>query len=133
MGDRFRTGGSPVVGLSSLLTIFGVLCLTVFALLTVSTAQAGARLGHRAEQAVQDYYAADRRAEELLAALRSGEMPEGVTGQGSILQYSCAVGDTQMLTVEVAVQGADYRILRWQTVPAGIWQAEDRITVWGGK
>lgn len=132
MGEHSRPGGSPV-GLSSLLTIFGVLCLTVFALLTVSAAQTGERLGQRAEQTVQDYYAADRRAEEVLAALRAGEMPEGVTGQDGIYRYSCTVGDTQMLMVEVELQDVDYRILRWQTVPAGTWQTEDRIPVWDGE
>jgi len=37
--------GAPLVGVSSLLTIFAVLCLSVFALLSVTTAQAGGRLG----------------------------------------------------------------------------------------
>ena len=132
MGERFRPGGSPV-GLSSLLTMFGVLCLTVFALLTAATAQAGERLGQRAEQTVQDYYAADRQAEEILAALRAGEMPEGVTGQGDIRRYRCAVGGTQTLLVEVELQGSGYRILRWQTAPAGNWQTEERLPVWDGE
>ena len=68
----------PVMGVSSLLIIFSVLCLTVFAILSVSTASAGSRLSEKAAQSVTDYYAADSRAEKTIAALRSGEIPEGV-------------------------------------------------------
>ena len=131
MGEKQPEGFIPI-GISSLLTIFGVLCLTVFALLTVSTARAGERLGSRTEQAVQNYYAADGQAEEILAALRMGEVPEGVVQTDGVWHYSCAISDTQTLMVEVEVQGTEYRILRWQAVPVGEWQADDRLPVWGG-
>lgn len=127
-----QPGGVPPIGVSSLLTMFGVLCLTVFALLTVSTARAGERLGSRAEQAVQNYYAADGRAEAILATLRMGEVPEGAIQTDGVWHYSCAISDTQILMVKVAVEGAEYRILRWQAVPVGEWQADDRLPVWGG-
>ena len=41
----------PGVGVSSLLTIFAVLCLTVFALLSLSTVQAQTRLAETSRQA----------------------------------------------------------------------------------
>ena len=40
-----------VVGLSSLLTILGVLCLTVFSLLSLSAAKADYRLGEKSRNA----------------------------------------------------------------------------------
>jgi len=43
------------------------------------------------------------------------------------------VGDTQTLLVEVELQGSGYRILRWQTAPAGNWQTEERLPVWDGE
>ena len=42
--DERRDSFPPAVGGSSLLVIFAVLCLTVFALLTLSTAAADSRL-----------------------------------------------------------------------------------------
>ena len=45
----------PVIGASSLLVIFAVLCLTIFALLSISTVQANGRLRDHAAKAVTDY------------------------------------------------------------------------------
>ena len=102
------------------LQAFAVLCLTVFALLSLTTVRADVRLGDASVQAVSDYYAADRAAQTILARLRGGEMPEGVTSMGgNLYAYSCPVSDRQQLEVEVEVDGTAYRILRWQTVPTG--------------
>ena len=67
----------PVVGGSSLLVMFCVLCLTTFAVLSLSTVRAGDRLAEASMEAVQEYYEADQEAERMLAKLRSGEIPEG--------------------------------------------------------
>lgn len=123
----------PAVGGSSLLVIFGVLCLTVFALLSVSSVQAQQRLGDASRAAVTGYYAADCQAEELLAALRRGEIPQGVTCEGDIYSYACPISPTQTLAVEVRVNGEDYTVLRWQAVATEQWQADDRRPVWDGQ
>ena len=128
-----RTPERPTaVGGSSLLTIFAVLSLTVFALLSITAARAGENLSHRSAAAVEGYYAADCAAEEILARLRSGEIPPGVTEEDGVYAYSCPISHTQSLEVEVAVEGRDYTILRWQAVSAEHWQAEDRLPVWDG-
>lgn len=127
--------GTPVpsVGAGSLLTIFAVLCLTVFALLSVATAQANGRLGESGRQAVMDYYAADSAAQRILAQIRRGELPEGVEEQDGVYRFSCPIGEDQQLCVEVALTGTDYTVLRWQAQPVGPWQNEDRIPVWDGE
>ena len=48
----------PVVGGSSLLVIFAVLCMTVFALLSLSTVLADGRLNQASVEAVSAYYTA---------------------------------------------------------------------------
>ena len=63
------------VGGSSILTIFAVLCFIVFALLSLSTAKADSLLANKSLDAEKNYYAADMEAEEILAAIRSGECP----------------------------------------------------------
>ena len=45
----------PALGGSSLLVVFAVLCLTVFALLSLSTVRADGRLGDAAADAVAGY------------------------------------------------------------------------------
>lgn len=131
--SRSRSFSPPLVGGSSLLVIFSVLALTVFALLALSTAQAGGRLGDAASQAVSGYYQADCQAEEILARLRSGQLPEGVTAQGGTYAYACPISDTQSLAVEVRLEGADYTVLRWQAVSTADWQPDQSLTVWDGE
>lgn len=121
------------VGISSLLVIFAVLCLTVFALLSVSTVQAQQRLAEKSRAAVTGYYHADREAEEILARLRGGECPENVTQNGDVFTYTCRISDTQALAVCVKVSGGAYTVLQWQTVSTVHWDAEDQLPVWSGQ
>ena len=132
MNNNKRSFSPPMVGASSLLSIFAVLCLTVFALLTLSTVQAESRLQEASSQAISDYYAADCQAEEILAALRAGQIPDGVTEENSVYRYICPISETQELQVEVMLDGSDYTILRWQAVSASEWQPDDSLDVWEG-
>lgn len=130
--DRKSRFSPPVVGGSSLLVIFAVLCLTIFALLALSGAQANQRLADAAVQAVSDYYQADGQAESILAQLRTGTIPEGVTEQDGVYTYSCPISDTQQLEVEVTIEGSNYHILRWQAVSTAPWEPDEHLSVWAG-
>lgn len=120
----------PIVGASPLLVIFAVLCMTVFALLGLSTVQADKGLSDIRAAAVSDYFAADCRAEEILARLRSGETVPDVSYIDGIYAYACPISDTQTLQVEVLREG--WKVLRWQAVSAASWQAKDSVSVWDG-
>lgn len=121
----------PVIGGSSLLIIFAVLCLTVFALLGLSTVHANKRLSDISIQAVSDYYAADTQAEQILAALRTGEIPEGVSREGDVFSYACPISETQELQVQV--HSGDWKVLRWQSVSVTDWQADESLNLWDGQ
>lgn len=132
----------PALGGSSLLVVFAVLALTVFALLSLSTVRADVRLGDAAAEAVSGYYAADVKAQEVLARLRGGEMPVEVTSHledswhdplWTRYTYSVPVSDTQELQVEVLLNGADYEVLRWQTASVGEWEIDDSLNLWDGE
>lgn len=127
--DRFSP---PLVGGASLLVIFAVLTLTVFALLSLSAAQADHRLGSAASQSVCSYYRADCQAEAILAQLRRGQLPQGVIREGDRFSYACPISDAQELRVAVEIQGSDYTILRWQAVSTVQWEADNSLTVWDG-
>jgi len=118
------------VGGSCLLTIFAVICLVVFALLSVSTVQADGRLSKAQAEAVSAYYEADCRAEEILAELRAGTVPTGVSYDAGIYRYECAVSPTQTLKVAVAINGESYEILQWQTVSSADWNEQEGPKVW---
>ena len=127
---------APAVGGSSLLVIFAVLCLTVFALLGLSTVRADGRLSDASAKAVSAYYEADCQAEAILARLRAGELPEGVeesiTPEGRTCAYTCPISDTQTLAVEVRLEGTSYTVLRWQAVSTAEWAADETLDLWDG-
>jgi len=129
-----HTASAPAVGGTSLMVIFGVLCLTVFALLSLSTVQADRRLSDRSAEAVEAYYAADAAAEEILSRLRSGETVDGVSRDGSTYTYACPVSSRQELSVCVELgEDGSVNILRWQTVSTADWEFDDSIVVWDGE
>ena len=131
--DKRRRFSSPVVGGSSLLVMFAVLCLTVFALLALSTVQADRRLSDTSARSVKGYYEADCRAEEILARLRAGEIPAGVTENDGVYTYACAISNTQELRVSVCEDGGDWTVLQWQAVSTADWQEDDSLDLWDGE
>ena len=122
---------APAVGVSALMVIFAVLCMTVFALLSLSTAQAEKRLSDAAVQSVTDYYAADLEAEKVFARLRLGEVVEGVRMDGCCYRYECSISENQTLEVELKKTAHTWRILRWQVV-AGSAPVSETLPVWDG-
>lgn len=142
MAERKReTFSPPAVGGISLLVAFAVLCLTVFALLSLTTVQADVRLADASARAVEDYYAADCAAQEILARLRNGETPLEVTSHledswhdplAVRYTYEVPISDSQALQVEVLVNGEDYEILRWQAQYTGEWETVENLDLWDG-
>lgn len=129
---RHERFSAPVVGGSSLLVIFAVLCLTIFSLLCLSTVQADQRLSQASADAVFDYYRADLQAEQILAQLRSGETPENVYAEGSVYSYTCPVSETKQLDVVVEEHSGTWNILRWQIVSLVDWETDEHLGVWDG-
>jgi len=127
-----KKSGPAAVGGSSLLVIFAVLCLVVFALLSASTVQADGRLSKASADAVTAYYEADCKAEEILSQLRSGTVPPGVEMNGSHFYYECPVSETQTLIVSGILSGDFYEILQWQTVSVTEWGEDDSLDLWDG-
>ena len=70
--------------------------------------------------------------EEILARLRAGETPDGVTGEDGVFSYACSIDDGRALQVRVRLDGTDYAVLQWQAVSTAPWQADDDLPVWQG-
>lgn len=121
----------PAIGGSSLLVIFAVLCLTVFALLSFSTVQAEKRLSDASAEAVTDYYEADLQAQEIFARLRAGETVDGVRKDGNQYSYSCTISARQTLEVMLEKEEDTWRVCRWQ-VRANPEPISQTLPVWDG-
>lgn len=130
--DKERRMRIPAIGGNSLLVIFAVLCLTVFALLGLSTVQANGRLSQASAQAVLDYYQADRQAEEVFARLRLGEMPEVVTENNGVYSYTCPISETQQLRVELLQRDEIWTVLCWKAESIADWETEETLDFWDG-
>lgn len=130
-GPPVRGGGTP--GGSSLMVVFAVLCLTVFAILALSTVLADARLSDAYVSDVSDYYKADARAEETIAQLRNGTVPPDVEQNGNEFSFCCLVSDTRSLFITVEVNGEnDWRVLSKTTKYTAEWQADEDLDIWAG-
>lgn len=142
-----RSGG--VSGAVSLVMIFCVLCLAVFSVLTLATADREARLSEMTAQSAADYYAADTLAVSIVAALRDGlplpadaaelevvhVLSEYSDGAEETASFSLPAGENQSLNVEVLLRdkgGKTCKILRWQTEYTGSWETEDTMDIWDG-
>ena len=124
---------SYAFGVCSVLVILSLLCLTVFALLSVNTAKAGERLSTLQAQAISDYYEAEAQANLILAKLRGGEIPQGVKQEGNIYSYRCRINDNTALYVKAQVNSrTDINILCWQRVSSNEWTPESNLPVWDG-
>lgn len=121
----------PAVGGSALLVIFAVLCLTVFALLSLSSVQAERRLADASVQAVADYYEAELQAQTIFGRLRGGETVAGVEMTDGVYKFQIPISRRQTLTVELRQEGEQWTVLRWQAV-ASEGGTDDNLDVWKG-
>ena len=142
-------------GYVTIMLIFALLCLTVFAVLSFQAAYADERLSARAQEYTQQFYTADSRAKEILAQLdgyaaqaagspffaeefaleAGGAAAVTPCAEGVRAAYSCEINERQSLSVCVTFfaspDGGRYRIDRWQTT-AQDDDEEAPLGVWDG-
>lgn len=119
-------------GGSSLLAVFGVLCLTVLALLSLSTVLAERRAAEAAHQAVTAWYEADLEAQARFARLRSGEEVPGVVRTGAEYRFEVPISRNQTLQAALIHREGRWTILRWQAV-AQPEETDQALPVWQGE
>lgn len=128
-----RSGG--VSGAVSLVMIFCVMCLAVFSVLTLATADRESKLSEMDAGRAKEYYQADYDATVIAAALRNGSsLPADVdvAWDGDTASFCLPVGDSLELDVAVSVRGGMCEILRWQTVYTGGWEPDVYLELWDG-
>lgn len=157
MFKKNKRVSAPVVniGSSSLLVIFLILCLVVFAVLTLTSAQKDYQYSQRIAERNTEYYAAVAEAERIwddfdraasqeshgdssYGSESQGDRPSDITvSQGdrpSDITYSVAINDTQELQVVLTLAGNEtdgyhYDIAKWQTVSTTEWTGDNSLNL----
>ena len=127
-----RTNPSmPTIGGTSLLVIFGVLCLVVFSLLSLNTVLAEQRISEAYARQTEQWYAADLQAQEIFARLRNGETVPGVEKEGNVYRYSVPVSAYQTLQVTLQETEGRWEVCSWRAIAHPEEEAKT-LLVWSG-
>ncbi|MEA4814158.1 MAG: hypothetical protein VB112_04570 [Oscillospiraceae bacterium] len=126
------------VGSALLIMILAVLCLTIFSVLSLSSANASLAMADRTAEETRGYYAADKAACAILSQILAGdEVAPAATSPGedgaTVYSYSVPIDDGSKLMVDVKVSGQKYDILRWQAENISIWSPDESLNVWDGE
>lgn len=133
------------LGGASLVLIFAVLCLAIFAVLALSSANREKTLTDRLASSTSAYYAADSAAVEIEAkltqSLARGETPTELDGvkiyaEGGACAYACPLDGTRSLAVllraDETAAGAPLRVLQWRETNTAAWTPQQQLDVWKG-
>ena len=136
MNRRNASGGPGLnVGSASIVMIFAVLCLTVFAVLSLLTARSELALAVRAADSVTDYYAADAHAVAIYDALAAGTDPAAGTDAEIHIpapghySYTVPVDENQGLFVLLAQDGDSLQIRQWYVYMTGEWNPDNSLNL----
>ena len=131
------------VGSATLVMLFAVLCLTIFAVLSMVTAGNAWTLAEKSADAVTTYYEADTIAVELfdeIAASYQGTFVLPTEYIGEIIRidgeewanYWVPIDDNQQLWVQVYYEDGALQVSRWQVEAIGVWEADQTLDIWNG-
>lgn len=137
------------IGSASIIMVFSVLCLTVFAVLSLITANSEYKLAVKSTDVIKNYYAADNAATEKLAVLKDtfddGDFADVQTkatelgiicesaGADVTLSFEEKVTDTQALSVKATYTSGDFRIDEWKLISTDEWNADAGFELWDGE
>ena len=132
--------GLGVPGGVTLVMLLCTLCLVVFAALTWASADREARLSALAAERAGAYYAADREAVAIAAALMRGDTPVSPAeirsweeADARLYEFSLPAGGELELRVRLRrLTDGQWEILSWRTEYAGDWEREETISIWDG-
>jgi len=133
------------LGGASLVLIFSILCLAIFSVLALSSANREKTLTDRLKASTEAYYAADSRAVEieikLREALARGETPSeidgvAVTAQDDTYTYACPIDERRTLAVVLKAARNQLPVtlqtLQWCEISTADWTPQEELDVWKG-
>lgn len=153
MNDK-QSGGRANIGTSSLILIFIILCLTIFGLLSLSSAGSDWKLAEKNAESIRGYYEADSLAVEFTAMVEEAlaqcaraasdeeyetlvreKLGEFYREDTNTVQTDVEMPYGQMLHVELEVcreAERGYRILAWNVYHSVDYEIDQSRPVWTG-
>ena len=136
------------VGSASIIMVFAVLCLTIFSVLSVMTANSDLKLSNRAKKSIEDYYNAEYVAEtkvlEIRDKLKEDGSPYGLLssidgikiekqGNADAIHFIQKVDEKRDIHVTL-ICSADKKlaISEWKLLPNDEWNPDAGVEVWLG-
>lgn len=138
------------IGSASIIMVFSVLCLTVFAVLTFVTANNEYKLSVKSADSIKAYYVTDTKATERQAKIAEivsqnpsfGYITNEVakldvkteSRDGALfLSYSEKSDEAQELRVILKFDGTDLTVDTWKLVSTAEWNADGGPELWDGE
>ena len=122
------------IGITSMTVILCVLCLTVFSVLTLSTAVSERNFSVKRAEATKAYYKAETAAAKLANGLIEADNAVDFAKENHIqviteeteliFQYGWPIDEGQELSVELT-QSEDWKITKWQIVSTADWTPDE--------
>ena len=137
------------IGGVSIVVIFCVLCLSVFSVLALLSANSEKKLTVKSVQAMQNYYMADvscaKVAQTVTDLYLSGAADKdiedyvlsvfgtfGRDGDSLSVSYSWKIDVDQEIFVDLSLAHSKVRVNAWNIRYVGDWEIDDSIEVWDG-
>lgn len=150
MANERKTAGVNIGG-ASIIMVFSVLCLTIFAVLTLVSANAESTLAKKSVASVKSFYSADEAASNTLSkiydiadkesdlqaikaqvtSLSDTIKVEEQNGQ-LIITYTEKIDDGQNLTAKISTDGNAVKVLSWKVQSTAEWKPDNDFNVWQG-
>lgn len=150
MANQRKTAGVNIGG-ASIIMVFSVLCLTIFAVLTLVSANAESNLANKSVTSVKNYYEAEAQANNTLSEIYkivdeqsdlqgikanvlklSNTVSASDDGGKLIISYSEKIDDSQELKAKLSTDGKNIKILSWKVQSTAEWIPDDDINVFQG-
>ncbi|WP_458407242.1 hypothetical protein [Anaerotignum sp.] len=130
------------IGIISMTVILCVLCLTVFSVLTLSTALSERELSKKRAEAAEEYYRAEREAAKLANGLMTStdafafaeknQIDVRSEEEKEIFSYILPIDEGQAISAELTYTET-WNVTRWQVISTADWTLDESITVWDGE
>ncbi len=137
------------IGIVSLVVILTVLCLTIFSVLTLTTALNERQLAEKTAIAIENYYNAEAYCSriandigqiwekegditELQAYAKANKVDCHLENNEIYFTYQCAIDKNQALFVTISL-GDTFEVERWNVQPTKEWIADESLQIWDGE
>jgi hypothetical protein len=132
------------IGSASIVLVFAVLCLSIFAVISYTSALADRALADNEVRMVQRYYEADTLAELIFAELLEAVIiPDTVRGVEieyyfnwdlfvDTLSFTLEISDAMELHVVLAVYDDTMDIITWRMRDIGGWERDETLNLFDG-